>query len=70
VNLTRPQAKSLDAKVRAARGKLTADAEKLAGLVGQAERDQINVALACSWRGWYADAVGIAPKTLQSIQQK
>lgn len=65
--LTTREARALDAKVRAARGKLTADAERLAELVGRAERGRINAALACSWRAWFADAVGIAPKTLRAL---
>jgi len=50
VNLTRPQAKSLDAQIRTA-------ASRLLTLTEQAARGQIHDALGCSWRAWWVDAV-------------
>jgi hypothetical protein len=68
--LTRQQARALDTKIRAQRERLIADAEKLVDLIGQAERDQIHVALGCSSRAWFADAVRIPRKALTAITRK
>ena len=48
--LSPKQARALDTKIRAANARLV-------DLVEQAARGQINAALNCSWRAWFADAV-------------
>lgn len=60
-------ARALDKKIRAAAAKVIADAEKLVALVGRAEREEIHVALGCSWRAWFRDAVRIDRKTLKAL---
>lgn len=48
--LSRKQARALDTKIRTAR-------DRLLDLIEQAATGQINAALDCSWRAWFADAV-------------
>jgi hypothetical protein len=65
--LTKREARALDVKVRAAAAKVITDAGKLAPLLEQAERGQINAALGCSMRAWFSDAVRIDRKTLRAL---
>jgi hypothetical protein len=65
--LGRREARVLDARIRSAAAKVIADAGKLAPLLEEAERGQINVALGCSMRAWHADAVQIPRATLRAL---
>ena len=61
VPLTKPQAKALDKRIRAASDKVSATTENLLDLLEQAAAGQIHEALELpSWTAWFKDAVQIS----------
>jgi|SRR5271166_347425 len=57
--LSERQARELDKKARAASDRVATNVNALLDLLGQAQTGSIHVALGCSWRTWFKDAVRI-----------
>jgi hypothetical protein len=57
--LSKNAAKALDRKTRAAADRVATNINTLMALLGQAQAGSIHVALGCSWRTWFKDAIRI-----------
>jgi|SRR5882757_8452923 len=66
--LTKPQARALDKRIRAASDKVGTNVNTLLNLLDEAAHGQIHRALGVtSWTAWFRDAVQLERKSLMSL---